>query len=203
VKAFAELIHTPLYGQLRILNEQKYPNQAPGFFKVQYYRPALTVIRRYYQTGNNLAHLPTSGAAIPGVGTTPHRIDHNLRAITAFRNGNQRHRTLAIHEPQTWELVLANVTLRATPDLIITENDNKGYVLFDCREKAPETEIIRTTVELLHHTLAQNGIICPLRRVEYVHLESDTLHRWNTPRKQTTNRATQTAEAIETLWESI
>lgn len=33
-KAFAELTHTPLYGQLRILREQKYPRQAPGLFKV-------------------------------------------------------------------------------------------------------------------------------------------------------------------------
>ena len=203
VKAFAELIHTPMYGQLRILNEQKHPNQAPGFFKIQYYRPALTVIRRYFLNGNNLAHLPAHGTAIPGVGTTEHRIENNLRAITAFRNGSQRNRTLAIHEPQTWELTLANVTVRATPDLIITENNNQGYVLFDCREKPPEQEIIRTTVELLHHSLAGHGIVCPLRRIEYIHLESDTVHRWNTPRQQTINRATQTAEAIETLWDSI
>lgn len=203
VKAFAELIHTPLYGQLRILNEQKYPRQAPGFFKIQYYRPALNVIRRYFQYGNNLAHLPSNGGQIPGIGTKIDRVENNLRTINAFRSGNQRHRTLTVQQPHTWEVTLANVTVRATPDMLFTENDNLCFIILDCRQQSPEQEIIRTTVELFHHTLTQNGIAVPLRRMEYIHLESDTVHRWNSPRQTTITRANQTATAIGTLWESI
>lgn len=69
VKAFSELIHTPLYGQLRILNEQKYPRQAPGIFKIQYYRPALSAIRRYYGTGNNLGALRRTRTRSPASGS--------------------------------------------------------------------------------------------------------------------------------------
>lgn len=203
VKAFSELIHTPLYGQLRILNEQKYPRQAPGIFKIQYYRPALTAIRRYFRSGNNVALLPTTPNQITGVGQQQHRRDNNHRAITSFRNGSQLGRTLTLHEPQTWGLMLGNITIRCTPDLHFIEDGNQGFILFDCREQPPETEFIRTTLELFHWTLGENGVQVPLRRVEYIHLDSDTVNRWNTPRRTTINRANQTAAAIQTLWDSI
>lgn len=186
VRAYAELIHTPLHGQLRILTEQKYPDEAPGSFKVPYYFPTLTAIRRYFQNGNNQAHLPATGDQLPGLGQNPlqHRIDNNLRAINAFRNGTQRQRPLTLHPQQTWQLpLIETVIIRATPDLIVTEGANNGYILLDCRDQQQENEIIRTTVELLHHTLSQNGVECPIRHVEYIHLCTDTVFRWNTVRQ--------------------
>lgn len=203
VKAFAELIHTPLYGQLRILNEQKYPSQAPGTFKIQYYRPALQAVRRYYRQANNMDQLPTHGHLIPSVGTKPDRIQNNLRAINAFRRSSHRNRMLSLLGEQTWDVNLANVTLKATPDLAFTEGGNQGFMIVDCRLAIPEQEIIRTTLELLHHTLSANGVTCPMRRIEYLHLETDTLCRWNSPRQTTVSRANQTATAIQTLWDSI
>jgi len=126
VKAFSELIHTPLYGQLRILNEQKYPRQTPAVFKIQYYRPALAAIRRYYRHGNNPAHLPVAPGQITGVGSLEHQRANNFRAISAFRNGSHGDRQLAIQDEPTWELTLANVTIRCTSDLFFTENNNQG-----------------------------------------------------------------------------
>jgi len=203
VKAFAELIHTPLYGQLRILNEQKYPKQAPGVFKIQYYRPALLAIRRYFQGGNNVALLPADAQQITGVGRQDHQRENNFRAISSFRRGTQKDRPLTLHEQQTWELALANVTLRCTPDMHFVEGNDLGIILFDCREQQQEQEIIRTTIELVHHTLTKNGVQLPMRRVEYIHLNSDKVHRWNSCRQATIKRATQTAAAIQTLWDSI
>ena len=203
VKAFSELIHTPLYGQLRILNEQKYPKQPPGIFKIQYYRPALSAIRRYFRGDNNLSLLPVHAQQITGVGSQEHQRVNNHRAITSFRNGTPKDRSLTLHEPQTWEWKPANITIRCTPDLHFIEDGNQGVILFDCRSQQPEVEIIRTTVELFHHVLAENGVEIPMRRVEYIHLDSDAVHRWNTPRQTTINRANQTAVAIQTLWDSI
>jgi len=203
VKAFSELIHTPLYGQLRILNEQKYPKQAPGFFKIQYYRPALSAIRRYYLGGNNLALLPATAHEITGVGRQDHQRQNNHRTITAFRNGRQKDRPLVLSESQTWELTLGNVIIRCTPDLCFSEGGSSGIILFDCRDQEPEEEIIRTTVELFHCTLTENGVNLPMRRIEYIHLDSDKIHRWNARRQTTINRANQTAAAIQTLWDSI
>ncbi|MFW6114131.1 MAG: hypothetical protein ACOC7K_00145 [bacterium] len=204
-KAFAELIHTPLYGQLRILREQKYPRQAPGVFKVQYYRPALRVIRRFFQQGNNPAILPGNAAAIPGVGNKPDRIDHNFRTLTAFMNGSQSSRLVTVLPTDTYAFDLANVTVKATPELIIEEGDpaRTRFLIYDCREQRPEKEIIRTTVELFHHVINQNGQQTSLRAIEYVHLETDEAFSWNRPRQRTIQRAQTTAAAIQTLWGTI
>ena len=150
-----------------------------------------------------MAILPTNPTQITGVGQQEHQRDNNFRAIAAFRNGGQTGRTLTLNDPQTWELTLANVTIRCTPDLHFIEGGNESFILFDCREQPPETEIIRTTLELFHRTLGTNGIQIPMRRVEYIPLDSDKVHRWSNPRQATINRANQTAVAIQTLWNSI
>lgn len=204
-KAFAELIHTPLYGQLRILREQKYPRQAPGLFKVQYYQPALRVIRRYFQQGNNAAVVPGNGASIPGIGNKPDRIDHNFRVLTAFMNGTQAGRQLTILGDDTFSINLANVIVKATPELAVQEGTpaQNMYLIYDCREQCPEEEIVRTTVELMHHVITQSGQSCPMAAIEYVHLETDRTYAWSRPRQRTMQRASTTATAIGTLWSTI
>ena len=204
-KAFAELINTPLYGQLRILREQKYPRQAPGLFKVQYYQPALRVIRRYFQQGNNAAVVPGNGASIPGIGNKPDRIDHNFRVLMAFMNGSQAGRQLTVLGDDTYSMTLGNVVVRATPEFAVRDGTSgqTRYLVYDCREQCPEEEIIRTTVELMHHAITQSGQTCPIDPIEYVHLESHRTFSWNRPRQRTVQRATTTATAIGTLWSTI
>ena len=108
-------------------------------------------------------HSPPAGALeITGVGKQEHQRDNNYRAITSFRSGSQKDRTLALQDPQSWELVLANITIRCTPDLHFVEGDTNGIILFDCRAQQPEVEFIRTAVELFHHTLAENGVVLPM-----------------------------------------
>lgn len=205
VKAFAELMHTPLYGQLRILREQKYPRQAPGLFKVQYYQPALRVIRRYFQQGNNAAVVPSNGTSIPGVGSKPDRVAHNCRVLNAFMNSTQSVRRFTLLNEDTFSIHLANMVVRATPELAVQEGMRPQikYLIYDCREQCPEDEIVRTTVELMHHVITQSGQPCPMSAIEYVHLETDRMFSWNRPRQRTIRWASTTATAIGALWATI
>jgi hypothetical protein len=102
------------------------------------------------------------------------------------------------------------LTLRATPDFTAIEgNTNQTqYLLYDCRAEEPqnaaEREIVRTGVELFHHILVQNGVQSPLKKIEYVHLGSGKVLRWTgSPRQRTLQRATNTANAINALWNSL
>ena len=204
-KAYSELIHTPLYGQLRILREQKYPKQTDGQFRIPYYQPALRCIRKYYQTNNDPVHLPSNAGGLAGCGTVQSRIDHNLRAVNAFRNGSQFPRPFAPQKVSTLEHTIHGVTIRFTPDLVALESAAQvpKFVMYNCSSQAPEAEIIRTTVELAHYILEQNGVIVPLRQVEYICLDSDTVHRFTTRRAATITRANQTAAAINAMWAGI
>jgi hypothetical protein len=203
VKAFAELIHTPLYGQLRILHEHKYPRTAPAAFKIRYYQPALRMINQFYGSHNDSTKLATHAGDINGVGKQPHQRDNNFRAITAFRSGKQSARLINLQKSPTWEIVRPNFSIRCTPDLYFTENGQTGVAMMDCRDQAPDDEFIRTTLELLQIALQENGITLPMRCLEYIHLESDQVHSWSAPRKATGRRLDETVSAIARLWETI
>ena len=207
VKAYAELIHTPLHGQLRILREHKYPKQTDGQFRIPYYQPAIRHIRRYYETGNNQIHLPGGVAELRGAGKDLTKINHNLRVIQCFRNGSQSARQCTLQRQATSSITLGPVNLRATPDIMLVEGVNAvaKFILFDCREPhlRPEEEIIRTTVELFHHTLTANGSQVPVRNIEYICLDGDVVYKWSSVRKKTLERAITTADGINAVWNSI
>jgi hypothetical protein len=203
VKAFAALIHTPLYQQLRILHDHKYPRNAPAAFKIMYYQPALRMIHRFYGSSNDSSKLAASAADINGVGKQAHQRDHNFRAITAFCSGKQFGRAITPHKSPTWEIVRPNFSIRCTPDHYFTENGQTGVAMMDCREQAPDDEFIRTTLELLHIAVNENGLTLPMRCLEYIHLESDQVHSWSAPRKATGRRLDETVSAIARLWETI
>ena len=207
VKAYAELIHTPLHGQMRILREHKYPKQTDGQFRIPYYQPAIRHIRKYFQSGNDPIHLPVTANDLRGAGQQQTKIDHNLRVISAFRNGSQSKRQCVLQPPVTYSLILGQVNIRATADIIVVDNAAAvpKYLLLDCREAhlRPEEEIIRTTVKLFHYTLSNNGIQIPVRNVEYICLDGDIVHRWTSLRQTTINRANGTAVGIDALWKAI
>lgn len=206
VKAFAELMHTPLYGQWRILRDQKYPKQVPAAFRIPYYRPALRTIQRYYDHDNDPSTLPNTAHSIPGVTTAPGNAENNLRAIQAFRSGSQAVRQLSITPSNTFGHLINTVGIRATADFTATEGNSQQprYLIYNLRESRPENEVIRTTVELFHFVLHQNGMTAPLGSIEYVHLQDDEVFRWTGQRRQLTiQRAQVTAQAIAAMWDSI
>lgn len=205
VKAFAELMHMPLYGQGRIIYEQKYPKQGAAPFRTKYYQPAINVIRRYYQRGNDVAVLPTSADSIPGITKAPGNPNNNLRAVHAFRASKQSIRQLRPQANPSLRSKLGNITLRATPDLLAIDSDNSTrHILYNLSELRPDEEIIRSTVELYHFVLGQNGSAVPLRCIEFVHLQEDELFRWTgKPRQRTIKRAETTAKLIAGMWDNI
>lgn len=205
VKAFAELIHTPLFGQLRILREHKFPNRADAPFKIPYYKPALRHIRDFYSADNDFSQIPSRTAEIKNCGKQEARLAHNLRALRRFRSGSQAKRTLAIRSSTTFAHIVNGVRLKATADLTCVEDGTSLplYLLYQCRELAPEEEIIRTTVELFHWVLQHNGCECSPIDIEYVCVEDDRVYRWKTVRKRTLTRAVETTKAIDALWDSL
>ena len=202
VRAYAELIHTPLYGQLRILQEQKYPKQAPGIFKIQYYRPALLHITKFYRTGEP-TNLPSNKNDLMGVGENEARIDHNFRVISKFRQGSQIDREFVLRPAPSFERTFGKMTIRATPDFVVDEDGTIKYLLYDMRSIEPDEEIIRTTVELFHYIASKNGVESPMSNVEYICVDCNKVFRWKNHRERTIKRARSTSSAIRALWDSI
>lgn len=200
VKAFSELIHLPAYGQAKKLREQKYPRQGSASFRMPYYRGAVKTIRDYFKAGNDPAVLEAAEQRLVEDGLEQHKTRNNLRVLASFRHSDQRNRKLDVRTGRTWRATLGGVLLRGTPDLTFAENDRPGYMFIDCQRDPPDEETVRTTVELLHHVLNENGAACALDQVEYMHLGSDHSYHWHTPRAATLRRAKETAMGLAALW---
>lgn len=202
VKAFSEFIHTPLYAQMRILHEQKYPKQSPAVFKLPYYGPTRRAILRYYRQGNDASHFPTHAAGVPS-GKADAR-ENNFRSMQSFLNGSHAQRKLRVATSSTYESAIGSTIVRFTPDVVgLDSNGQTKYLVFDCTQLCPDREFIDTLIELAHFTLLANQVQVQPRDIEFVHLETDmTFHRTKV-RQRTMTRATATAQAIAAIWPTI
>ena len=129
-RAFAEMLELPLYEQLRILLEQKYPDKGPAIFRVPYYRPAMTAIRRFYSSGRQMQVIIDAVAAVRNSTMPASRIDNNVRVIRSFERSRQPRRQLHTGQAQTVTSILSGVELRFTPDLSATEGQQPKHLLY-------------------------------------------------------------------------
>jgi hypothetical protein len=203
VKALGEMIHLPLYEQMRILAEQKYPRQIPAMFRVPFYGPALVAIREYYRRGNDLGVVDAAVAQIERGDGIPAKIAHNVAVLQAFRGGRQRQRVLTPRPGSRSVVDLSGLDVKFTPDLVADEGGRRKYVLYNFRAVDPTPEVARTILELACHVASNAGLECQARDLEFVSIRSDRVHRIAQIRRGTLNRARQNARAILQLWPAI
>ena len=203
IRSLGEMLYLPMYQQLRMLTEQKYPNQEPAAFRVPFYSPAMAAIRRYYRESNSLNVLDAAIAQVQASTYLQQRKTNNVAVITAFRQGQQRTRDLTPVTATGYTANLAGLQLRFTPDLIATENGTRKYLIYDCRAVAPTQQIARTVVDLANYVLQQNGVELVPRDVELVSLRTDQRRRFSTISQTSINRAQQNAAAIIQLWPTL
>lgn len=204
VRAFAEMLELPLYEQLRILLEQKYPDKGPALFRVPYYRPAMTAIRRFYSSGRQMQEIHDTITAIRNSTMPASRIENNVRVIRSFERSQQPRRQLQTGQGQTMTSALSGVELKFTPDLSATEGQQQKYLLYNSRQAPITPELAKTTLELVHWVLIRNGINVPLSALEYVDLaHRGRVLRIQRVRPRTVKRAQQNARAIAHLWQTI
>lgn len=203
VRALGEMLHLPLYEQMRILAEQKYPRQVPAVFRVPFYGPALAAIREYYRRNNDPGVLASAIAALRESGALPVKIDHNVAVLERFGQGRQRQRALRIHPPSRSVVSLAGLDVRFTPDLLAEEDGRRRYILYNFRAVDPTPEISRTILELACYVASTDGLECQPHDVEFVSVRSDRVQRIAQIRRTTLARARQNARAILQLWPGI
>lgn len=202
VRAFAELMVLPGYQQERILYEQKHPTTGPAPFRVQYYRPALVAIRRFYQLGNSAQVLQaaTSGVGLASQIGNATRLSRNLEILAAFRRHTIARRHLA---PYTWPRItgtIKSVGVRVNPDLAVDEANQRKLIYFNCRRQPLDAEIAQLTLELSWLLLQSMGSQVPLQDMEVVDLASGDLYRHRTLRAGTMKKVEGTAKVIAALW---
>jgi hypothetical protein len=201
-KAAAELLNIPAYEPLRILTEQKYPKQQPQVFRTPFYQPALRAIRDFYKTGNEPAVIAEARAIIDRLSLESRR-RNNHRVLDSFEQSSEYMRALTVRPNKRFNASVGAVEIKLSPDLLAHE-DGQGRVLYyNFRAAGVEPQLARTTIEIAHWILEENGHEIPIRTIEYVDLTNGRRLRTRTRRATTLRRLRANARVIEALWDSI
>jgi hypothetical protein len=202
VKSAAELLRLPAYEHLRILHEQKYPQQQPQIFRTPYYAPARNAIRNYYQSGNDRLTLVQARAKIAQLGL-PQRQRGNKRVVDAFERGSQSSRRLTpVSLPRT-TVSVGEVEFSLSLDLLAHETGSARHIYYNFRTTAIDPEIAKAALDIAHWVLTGAGQDVPIGQLEYIDFANGKVYKLKNRRPATIRRLTASAKIIEALWATI
>jgi hypothetical protein len=205
IRSLAEMIHKPMYDQIRILNEQKYPKDEPNVFRIPFYKPALEVIKIYYKTSNDDRVFDEwSEYTAPNLKPQPKKIN-NLRVIQAFRNHNISNRFLTISKSINSYKIIPdkNIELKLTFDIEAEEKNKTVFLFFNFRQYPIDGEIAKDTLQIAYWLLQQNDIKITVANLEFIDLANGTIWKINRPSTRTINNMKNNFLVINALWDSI
>jgi hypothetical protein len=202
VKALAEMLRMPAYEQSRVLYDQKYPKQQPQSFRTPYYQRALSGIRDYYRTGNDVSVLSSAQNDLQNIGNATRRAN-NLRVLENFIKSSQPKRKLDPLPNKRYAAAIGAVEVRLSPDLQAQEKGELKIIYFNCRVAAITDEIATFTNEIAHWVLAQNELQIALDHIEVIDLVTGKVHRRMKSRPSTIKAIKNNAKIIEALWSTV
>lgn len=203
VRSFAELLALPMYEQVRILEEQKFPRRGNAQFKIPYYSGALKAIRRFYRQGNDHQVLLSAVGIIQAGGGLDHKKNHNIRVINSFMGNPVSNRHLTIQSNQRRLANFQGVEIRLHFDVSALENGIQKFMFINFRSAPITEDTARTTLELSKWILDQNGLPANMTSLEFLDLCTGVSYRFQRTRKRTLDIANETAGHIQTLWPTI
>jgi len=179
-----------------------------------YYVAALKCVRRFYRTGNkSLRQEDAQPIRELEFGKDQVKYDRNLAALKAFRESRHATRKIVnILGNPTYKLLFGNLEVRASADLVVSEEgtDHPVYLITDFRafqvvgHSEHQVNIFRTQVDLFCHILTENGVACPRDYVQYLCFCPPKDFRWKgNPNPKTIENAKKTARYIEYAWQDL
>lgn len=202
VRSMADMLRLPAHAQSRILSEQKNPKTAPNSFKTPYYAKALAGLRQYYEASNDLRALTAARSKIEGIGQQSKR-QNNLRVLDKFQAHPIASRAFVPGANTRHTALVGSVLVKLSPDLQCQEDGKPRIIYFHSRGEKLDDEVARTTIEIAHWVLEENGIALDVTQIEFADLFSGKIHQTKKRRSQTIKQMKENARIIEVLWPTL
>lgn len=196
----AKFLRLPAVEQMRILREQKFPKNAPQFFKSPYYQYGRTAIRELIERGE--AALANARALVQSIGNPARRM-HSMRVMEQFWASEHASRGLKLVTWKRYLLELGDVELRTSPDVLALEGEELRFIYFNLNAEEQDPEVARMTLEIAHWVMKENGVEVRPEQLEFIDLFTGKLYRGKKPRQRTIKLMQENAKLIESLWPSI
>jgi len=205
IRVFAEMMELPPYQLFPRLRDQKYPKDAPAYYKIPFYREALGAIRNYYRQGRKLQVLNDAVVRIRTSATmTERRKGPNIRLIHAFQNSSQARRPLLVQPLQAFSDTLNGITLRYSPNLVAKHGQQELIIMYNYRQAPMPAPLAKTTLELAYLVASGSGLNMTNVSVELIDLAfRRRVYKLKGIRSSTLRKAQHAARVIANLWPQI
>lgn len=203
VRSLAEMLQLPAYEQLRILHEQKYPKDGDSPFKIPYYSPALTTIRRFYRGSNDPLIITDGRIKIDQSVGLDVRRRHNKRVIDSFQNGRQATRALRLLPNRKFLTSYGQVQVRLHFDLSVNEAGIEKFIFYNFRNSPITPQMAKETIEVAAMVLRDVNVTFPTKNIEFIDLFSGQVFTAKQITKRTETNVQRNIQLIETMWRSI
>ena len=204
VKSYAEMMHLPAYSQMRILTEQKYPDDDLNIWRMPFYKHSLDTIKLYHLNSNDTKILSAGIHDCINLAPKPKK-DNNKRVLQDYRNSPHASRNLGfISKKKTYKAhPKQNIELKLTFDLEAIENKKPKRIFFNFRNIAIDPDIAKDTIQIAHWVLCKTDPSSNIKDIEFIDLCEGIVYKANTVSTKSLSRFMSNAKVVEALWATI
>jgi hypothetical protein len=202
VRSFAEIFRKPSESPVRILHDQKYPQQDPQVFRTPYYQKAISAIRNYYRAGNDHSVLKSARNQALSIANEARRAN-TLRVLDAFSSSAHAKRRFDVTSNRRFAATVGKVEIRLSADMQAHENGELRILYFHCRGIPIEEETATLMAEIAHWVMERNAIEILPRQVEVMDVSEGRSHRARSWRDSTVAALSGRARSIASIWDQI
>lgn len=199
-RSAAKFLQLPALEQMRLLHDQKFPQQTPQVFKQPYYAPPIAGIRGFLELGP--AGLIDARAQIQRIKVASRRM-HCTRVLEQFIQSEHAARGLKPAPIQRYTAFMHDLELRLSPDLRAYEGTEERIIFFNANVLPQDAELAKKTLEIAHWLLEENEVDLKPEQVEFIDLTTGVLHKIKKRRAKTIKDLAENAKLITSLWPTI
>ena len=196
--------------QRTLLKTYKFPTDKDGNKRPQIvrYSEARAAIKKYHESGNDVATLLTAVAALQKKAAVldpnkdPGRISDNIRAINAYMKYFSKSKFTVLKNPRP-KYIHSSVEVSTSPDLFVEENGAKRLIKFDFNASPLDPESIKIILKVMHEASIENDLEVTPKDVVYLDVSRNAQYNGAKLNKQLKKDIDAACETIEDIWPKV
>ena len=171
------------------------------------YSEARAAIKRYHESGNDVATLLAAVSALqkkeaanPEKDTN--RIHDNIRAIEAYMRHFSRNNFIVLDNPKP-KYKHGQVEVSATPDLFVDDGGTRKLIKLDFNATSLDPESIRVILKVMHEASLSLELAVSPRDVIYLDVARNQQHTGEKLNKLLKRDIDAACETIEDIWPKV
>ena len=207
VKGLANFMTASPRRQRKIVHDFKYPADDESAAQQKYYHEARTVISAYHKKGHPPKWLLRHADALQDLashntGRGRQRLNHNARAVRSYHEHFSAAR-FQLLDKVTLTFDSANVRVKVTPDLHVTENGQEKIIKLEFTSNQPDARIIKIVSQIMYESANHGGITLPSAAILYYDVPRGAVYKGARCRARMLGDIQASCQTIEDIWRTI